>query len=346
MKHLTNVCGKDTKSEIRVGLHVTISGGISNSVDNALQMNCTAFQIFSRNPKGWAAKPLLAYDLENFKIKLKGSKIRKDSVCVHMPYLPNLSSPHSLLYEKSVLVFLEEIRRCSLLGIPYLVLHLGSNLGSGKEAGINQFVKACIFALENYNSLLPSSSSLPSKISVTSSSISSSYSSSPTFTAKFDVTKQEEGEQDSSNKVTILLENNVGHKNTTGSKFEDIRLILDKLSSFPNFVGVCFDSCHAFAAGYDLRSIDSVESTLEQFDDIIGLKNLKLVHLNDSREGLGSNRDRHESLGQGRIGNEGIGALCTHKPISSIPFIMETPREKHKEDMKTIHSLIANKLQA
>jgi apurinic endonuclease APN1 len=143
-----------------------------------------------------------------------------------------------------------------------------------------------------------------------------------------------------------LLENNVGHKNTIGSKFEDIRLILDKLSSFPNFVGVCFDSCHAFAAGYDLRSIDSVESTLEQFDDIIGLKNLKLVHLNDSREGLGSNLDRHESLGRGRIGNEGIGALCTHKPISSVPFIMETPREKHKEDMKTIHSLITNGLQA
>lgn len=305
-------------------------------------MNCTAFQIFSRNPKGWAAKPLQAYDVENFKRKLKDSRIRKDSVCVHMPYLPNLSSPHSLLYEKSVLVFLEEIRRCSLLGIPYLVLHLGSNLGSGKEAGINQFVKACLLALENYNSPSSSSSSLPSKISVTSPSISSSYSFSPTFTAKFDMTKKEEGE----NKVTILLENNVGHKNTIGSKFEDIRLILDKLSSFPNFVGVCFDSCHAFAAGYDLRSIDSVESTLEQFDDIIGLKNLQLVHLNDSREGLGSNRDRHESLGQGRIGNEGIGALCTYKPISSIPFIMETPREKHKEDMKTIRSLIANELQA
>lgn len=325
-------------------MHVTISGGISNSVDNALQMNCTAFQIFSRNPKGWTAKPLLPHDVENFKIKLKGSKIRKDSVCVHMPYLPNLSSPHSLLYEKSVLVLLEEIKRCSLLGIPYLVLHFGSNLGSGKEAGINQFVNACLLALENYDS--PLSSSLPSKNSVASSSLSSSYSHSPAFTAKFDMTKKEENEQDSSNKVTILLENNVGHKNTIGSKFEDIRLILNKLNSFSNFVGVCFDSCHAFAAGYDLRSIDSVESTLEQFDDIIGLKNLKLVHLNDSKEGLGSNLDRHENLGQGRIGNEGIGALCTHQPISSVPFIMETPREKHKEDMKTIRSLIANRLQA
>jgi deoxyribonuclease-4 len=304
-------------------------------------MNCTAFQIFSRNPKGWAAKPLIPYDVENFKIKLKGSKIRKDSVCVHMPYLPNLSSPHSLLYEKSVLVFLEEIKRCSLLGIPYLVLHFGSNLGSGKEAGINRFVNACLLALENYNS---PSSSLLSKSSVTSSSPSSLYSSSSPLT-KSDATKNDESVQDSSNKVTILLENNVGHKNTIGSKFEDIRLILDKLNSFPNFVGVCFDSCHAFAAGYDLRSIDSVESTLEQFNDIIGLKNLKLVHLNDSREGLGSNVDRHENLGQGRIGNKGIGALCTHKPISSVPFIMETPREKHKEDMKTIRSLITNKLQ-
>jgi deoxyribonuclease IV len=239
-------------------------------------------------------------------MRLERSNITRDSVYVHMPYLPNLSSPNESLHEKSVIVLLEELKRCSTLGIPYLVLHFGSNLGSGREAGINQFIRACSFALEKHTTSLSSSKSSASA---------------------------------HSHKVTILLENNVGHKNTIGSKFEDIRLILDKLSSFQNFIGICFDSCHAFAAGYDLRSEGGVESTFEKFDDMVGQKNLKLIHLNDSRGKLGSNLDRHETLGLGEIGNEGIEALCTQKSISSVPFIMETPREKHAEDMKLIRSI-------
>jgi deoxyribonuclease-4 len=91
-----------------------------------------------------------------------------------------------------------------------------------------------------------------------------------------------------------------------------------------------------------LRSIDSVESTFEQFDDIIGLKNLKLVHFNDSRDELGSNLDRHENLGVGKIGKEGLRALCTYKSIHSVPIIMETPIEKHAEDMETFRRLLGN----
>lgn len=274
-------------------------------------MNCNAFQIFSRNPRGWAAKPLLLPDVEKFKTMMKSSRIRRDSTCVHMPYLPNLSSPNESFHDKSITVLIEEIKRCSELGIPFLVVHFGSNLGAGNETGINQFVKACSLALEKYGSSSPTSKNLisPSK---------------------------------SSNGVTILLENNVGHKNTIGNRFEDIRLILDRLSSFQRSIGVCFNSCHAFAAGYDLRSIDSVESTFEQFDDIIGLKNLKLVHFNDSRDELGSNLDRHENLGVGKIGKEGLRALCTYKSIHSVPIIMETPIEKHAEDMETFRRLLGN----
>jgi deoxyribonuclease IV len=320
---------------IKVGLHVPISGGISNSVDNALNLHCNAFQIFSRNPRGWAAKPLETQEIKNFRTKLEASKIRSDSICVHMPYLPNLSSPDNSLYEKSIRVLLEELQRCSLLGISYLVLHLGSNHGSGKENGINRFVNACSLALEKYRS---SSHLKPANSATTSSSSSESP-------ARHIKTKKGNIEQHTSNRVTILLENNVGHKNTIGSRFEDIRLILDRLNVFKDSVGVCLDSCHAFAAGYDLRSKTLVDSTLGQFDEVIGLKHLKIVHLNDSRDELGSNLDRHENLGRGKIGNEGITALCTHKSISSVPFIMETPSENHEEDMKTVLNLI-NRLKA
>jgi deoxyribonuclease IV len=113
---------------IRIGFHVSIVGGISKSVDNASKIGCGAFQIFSRNPRGWAAKPLVEDDVKNFQIKLAKSSISRDSVLVHMPYLPNLASPDGELYRKSVDTLATEMHRCSLLGISYLVIHLGSHL--------------------------------------------------------------------------------------------------------------------------------------------------------------------------------------------------------------------------
>src|SRR5919199_1115214 len=105
----------------RVGFHVSIAGGISNSVDNARKIGCTAFQIFSRNPRGWSAKPLVPDDIALFKGKLAASNISKSSIIVHMPYLPNLSGPSSEFYKKSVETLTEEMERCSALLIPYLV---------------------------------------------------------------------------------------------------------------------------------------------------------------------------------------------------------------------------------
>src|SRR5215831_14695500 len=137
--------------DLQVGFHVSIAGGISNSVDNALNLKCNAFQIFSRNPRGWAAKPLEEDDVKTFRTKLAKSSIKHDSVIVHMPYLPNLSAPDSELYTKSVDTLTGEVKRCVVLGIPSLVIHLGSHLGKGTSAGINQLVKACDYALNNYD---------------------------------------------------------------------------------------------------------------------------------------------------------------------------------------------------
>src|ERR687898_3107792 len=95
----------------KIGFHVSISRGISNSVDNALKIGCNAFQIFSRNPRGWTAKPLQDDDVENFRQKVNNSKIDRDSIFVHMPYLPNLSSSERELHKKSTDTLIEEIRR-------------------------------------------------------------------------------------------------------------------------------------------------------------------------------------------------------------------------------------------
>jgi len=274
----------------RIGFHVSISGGISNSVDNALKIGCNAFQIFSRNPRGWTAKPLQGNDVENFRKKLNESKIDRDSTFVHMPYLPNLSSSNSKLHKKSTNALIEEMKRCSTLGIPYVILHLGKHGEKGKEDGINQLQKACNSATKNrirdYKS------------------------------------------------VMIILENGAGGRNSIGSKFDELGLILDKLkssSSRSNSFGICLDTCHAFAAGYDLRTKEGVNETLDEFRSKIGLSNLKVIHLNDSKEDLNSNRDRHEHIGLGKIGKEGFREFLRHNAVRKLPIIMETPIDSRRD---------------
>lgn len=139
---------------MQIGCHVSISGSIDKAVDNAVERECSAFQIFTRNPRGWHAKELSIEDIKNFKDKLKASKIDKFATCAHMPYLPNLSSPKPDGLEKSVKSLVEEVERCGKLGIPYLVTHLGSHLGTGEEEGIKRLVKALTTAGQVKNDVM------------------------------------------------------------------------------------------------------------------------------------------------------------------------------------------------
>jgi deoxyribonuclease-4 len=295
---------------IRVGFHVSIAGGISNSVDNALEIGCSAFQIFTRNPRGWAAKPLVDEDVLKFQAKLAKSPISPEAVIAHMPYLPNLATPDGELYKKSIDTLAGEVQRCSTLGIPSLVIHLGSHLGKGTEAGISQLVKACNYAFDNYGK-----------------NTSSHESQSKQKTKKKNVP------------VRILLENMAGQKNSIGSRFEEIRLLLDELKPKGSF-GVCLDTCHTFASGYDLRKEKDVEKMLDQLDSTVGLKELKALHLNDSKGDLNSKIDRHEHIGLGKIGKAGFAALLQHKSLRNLPMIMETPVDKQRSDAENLKAVL------
>src|SRR3989337_1306093 len=191
---------------MQVGVHVSIAGSVDRSIDNAVTRGCTAFQIFTRNPRGWAAKPLLDKDATNFKEKLSASKIDRFATVAHMPYLPNLSSPDDDPFSKSLNSLVDELKRCSKLGVPYLVAHLGSHKGAGDQKGIEKLTK-------NFTNAI----------------------------------------RDTPNDVMILLENTAGQKNSVGSNFEQLASILFQLKPAKRF-GVCLDTCHAFAAGYDLRT--------------------------------------------------------------------------------------------
>ena len=272
-----------------VGLHVSIAGSIDRAVDNAVSTGCTAFQIFTRNPRGWAAKPLTGKDVTSFKEKLAASKIDRFSTVAHMPYLPNLSSPEKDPFARSVDSLIDEIKRCSKLGIPYIVAHLGSHKGEGDAKGIEMLVKA--------------------------------------FT---------KAAAETSDDVMILLENTAGQKNSVGSDLEQLASILFQLKPAKRF-GICFDTCHAFAAGYDMRTEKEAKSTLEKLDKAIGYEHLKILHLNDSKGELGCNLDRHEHIGLGHIGEKGLGYVVKTISRKKIPIILETPIDERRDDVGNLN---------
>ena len=272
---------------MQIGCHVSIAGSIDKAVDNAVKRECSAFQIFTRNPRGWHAKDLIKEDISNFKSKLKASKIDKFATCAHMPYLPNLASPKDEGFQKSVKILGDEVKRCAQLGIPYLVTHLGSHLGTGDEAGIKRLVEGLTQAVH----------------------------------PKYD--------------VMILLENTAGQKNSVGSEFKQLGEIFNQLKPAKKF-GICFDTCHAFVSGYDLRTKEKVKETFEEFDKHVGIENLKILHLNDARGEIGCNLDRHYHLGLGGIGEEGIAAVVKFANKKKIPIILETPIDDDRDDFENI----------
>lgn len=272
---------------MKVGCHVSISGSIDMAVDNAVERKCTAFQIFTRNPRGWHAKPLTSKDIENFKTKLIESRIDRLATCAHMPYLPNLATPKKDGFEKSLKTLINEVERCAQLGIPYLVTHLGSHLGTGEEGGIERLVKGLTEAGKTKNN------------------------------------------------VMILLENTAGQKNSVGSDFKQLGEIFKQLKPSKKF-GVCLDTCHAFVAGYDLRTEKNVKETFDEFDKYVGLKNLKILHLNDAKGELGCNLDRHYHLGLGGIGEKGISSVVKFANKKKIPIILETPIDDDRDDFENV----------
>jgi deoxyribonuclease-4 len=141
------------------------------------------------------------------------------------------------------------------------------------------------------------------------------------------------GNSDSS--VILLLENTAGEKNGVGNRFEHIRGIMDGLEK-NNRVGVCLDTCHAFAAGYELRTEPGIAETVTQFEDHIGIKHLRIIHLNDSKGDRGSSLDRHEHIGMGFIGEDGFRRLLHHPVLSELPLICETPVDDRRDDIGNI----------
>jgi deoxyribonuclease-4 len=140
--------------------------------------------------------------------------------------------------------------------------------------------------------------------------------------------------------VRLTLETTTGGGSALGGTFEELRDLVGALKLAGISAGICFDTCHVFAAGYDLRSRQGYESTWKRFDTVIGMKNLVALHLNDSLGELGSGRDRHEHIGKGQIGVSGFQLLVRDPSLAELPGILETPKGRDmREDMENLHLL-------
>jgi deoxyribonuclease IV len=137
--------------------------------------------------------------------------------------------------------------------------------------------------------------------------------------------------------LQILLENTAGQGSCVGSKFEELQAVIDACPELP--LGVCIDTAHTFAAGWDLRTVEGLESALRDIDRTVGLARVAVIHVNDSKTAHGSRVDRHEHIGKGKIGAEAFARILAHPLLSGRAFILETPIDKPGDDRKNVATL-------
>ena len=137
--------------------------------------------------------------------------------------------------------------------------------------------------------------------------------------------------------LRILLENTAGQGSTIGSRFEELKAIIDACGDLN--LGVCVDTAHFFAAGWDVRTAEGLEKALVDIDRTVGLKSVAVIHVNDSKTALGSRADRHEHVGEGKIGLESFRRILNHPLLSGKAFILETPIEKPGDDLRNVAAL-------
>jgi deoxyribonuclease-4 len=292
----------------RLGVHTSIAGGLTHALADAVRLGCECMQMFARNQRQWRTGPLSADQLAEWaRARAAPEAAGIAPIVVHDSYLINLACPDPIIARRSYESFCDELDRCEQLGVDYLVTHPGSHLLAQPAEGIARLAEA----LNRLADDRPAA------------------------------------------KTCVLLETTAGQGTNLGWRFEQLAEVLSLLppplgaskgkgkgiSKTRPRVGVCLDSCHVFAAGYDLRTPDKLARTLDRFDAIIGLDRLKAIHINDSRRELGSRVDRHEHIGCGFIGEAGFWSLLHEPRLAALPMILETPKGTDEKTGKDFDEL-------
>lgn len=273
----------------RIGFHAPIKNGLHEALIIAGETGCEAVQIFSRNPRGWKAKPLTEQSIRLFRQTRKRTKL--SPVLIHANYLINLAAADEIILLKSIDSFREEIERAIALGVDYLVVHPGSARGCPEKDAL----EICALSL------------------------------------------QVAGKGLRFGKLRILLENTAGQGECIGHRFEHLRAIMKACPRLP--LGVCVDTAHSFTAGYDIREEDGLAATIATIKRTVGLQNVRAVHFNDSKAPYNSRVDRHWHIGEGYLGAEALRRVAQHPALAHAAFILETPYDDPRADVKNLEAL-------
>lgn len=242
-----------------VGAHMSIAKGVENAIVSARLYGAQAFALFLKAKMNWTYRPLAEENIARFVDWLPKNGYDGARCLPHGTYLINLANPDPEKLSKSYASFLDDLRRCALLGIKLYNFHPGSTVGECTKSG------GCAAIADSIN------------------------------------LAHNELKRDGLASPIILLENMAGQGNLVGGSFEDLAAIIAQVKA-KGLIGVCIDTAHVFAAGWDIRTRQGFEDMLKDFDRTVGLSYLKAMHLNDSKAALGSFKDRHENLGAGEIG--------------------------------------------
>ncbi|KAJ9476852.1 Apurinic-apyrimidinic endonuclease 1 [Pseudozyma hubeiensis] len=341
--------GSDRRgSGLFIGAHISSAGGVENAPLNALRIGGNAFSCFVRPKMQWASNPIADTSIEQFKQRVvehnfmpssaitkteQGIKQDPDSnpdseaygyVVPHGCYLVNLANPDESKREKSFEAFIDDLRRCEQLGVRLFNFHPGS-MTAASAAGEEP---PDIGPLSEIRAAKADACALVASYINRAHSLTSS--------------------------VVVLVENMAGSKNDTilGSSLSDLASIISRVTD-KSRVGVCLDTCHALAAGYDITTPTAYSDFAAHIDSTIGWQTVRAWHLNDSKFPLGCKRDRHANIGRGHIGLGGFWNIVNDERWNGIPLILETPALGNaggaypgKQGMVKMHEVWSMQIQA
>ena len=249
------------------------SGGIKKALDKAEGMDADCVQLFVQSPRTWHFPNHDPKDLEAFRAKREEIDM---PALVHALYLVNLAAPDDEIYRKSVDTMRSTMATASEIDADGVVVHVGSHLGAGFEAGLERAVPALAQVLEHSN-----------------------------------------------DRTWLLMENSAGAGGTIGRSVDELAILFDALDRHER-LGICLDSCHLYVSGVDVTDPETWDACLEEVDERIGLDRLRALHANDAKAPLGSNRDRHDNIGDGLMG-DGLGVFLAHPRVQDLAAVLEVP---------------------
>ena len=274
-----------------LGAHMPTGKGLPSAVRAGAAIGCTAIQVFTNNPRQWKGR-----DIDDVEPGLLADALAETGmtgqIISHDTYLINLCAPDEEIRAKSQASLTAELLRCSKLGIPFVVSHMGAHMKQGEDVGIAKIAEAA-------NEIL----------------------------------------KETPENVTLLMETTAGQGSSMNYRFDQIAAIIDACHGNPRLC-VCLDTCHIFAAGYDIRTEETYEKTFTEFHRLVGIERIKTIHCNDSKKELGSRVDRHDNIGEGLIGPEAFKLLVNDPRFERVPIVIETPDADtmHAENLKRLLS--------